>query len=346
MTRSNSITYWLNHHIRLFLVVLFLLSIVVQAVKMQSSIKLQSSSRLLFDRRSAGKRTAQSLEAAGLSLVFLSTRPKLAVGAVTNNIGDTLKVRFDQDILQQPAVSVQPSAGNDNTPYPDFLKGTWQVTQTLTNVAAPIGLTYLGGPNGLLSIAEKSFAESKSRLNQPVSLKLRFVTVSQGQNRGSVVVEDRSFNTQQRLNAFAGKTVVASVTYADTGASNRAAVLANGGRQEDPLQTVVVQFKGPAAQKTFVTSHGGGYCSGDNQSCWRGFEGQRSIFALTNESTVPPIFTDSESLWEFCRIDDDTVKGRLRLAGYLTANDKLYFDAKNRAVSLQDYTLDMKRMSD
>lgn len=63
-------------------------------------------------------------------------------------------------------------------------------------------------------------------------------------------------------------------------------------------------------------------------------------------STAPPVTTDSENIWNFERIDNDTVKGRLRLADFLNAqSDTLYFEARNRAVALSDYTLELKRVS-
>ena len=74
------------------------------------------------------------------------------------------------------------------------------------------------------------------------------------------------------------------------------------------------------------------------------YEVQRSIFALTNQSTSPPITTDSEYIWKWERVTDDRIRGTLRIAGYLSAqNDKLYFETRNRAVSYQDYTLEMIR---
>jgi hypothetical protein len=272
-----------------------------------------------------------------------------------------LSQRLDATLLKQPPTtptSVATSAGIDNTVYPDFLQGTWRVQQTLVNVTTPLGLPYIGGPNGDVSIAQKSIMETQSKFGQPVSLQLRFVKTKWG------VVEDRLYNNAQRLNAFAGRTVVATVDYANVGASNRNAILQNGGTMEDPLQTVLIKYKGPAAQKIFVTSHsstttttttttlensvtGGGSSTKHYVS-----EGQRSIFALTNENTSPPIFTDTETLYEFVAtpttessLPPKMVTARLRLVGYLNAQqDKLYFDARNRAVSLLDYTLEMERI--
>jgi len=216
------------------------------------------------------------------------------------------------------------------------MEGTWDVTQTLVNASTPLGLKYIGGPAGSEAIAAESFKEQKKQLNVPVSLKLRFVKTKFG------VAEDRLFDTKQRLDNFAGRSVVSTVEYANVGGSNRPSVLAMGGGEDDPLQTTVVRFKGPAAQKTFLLSHGEEY--DPNTNTFATFESLRSIFALTNQNTAPPVTTDSENIWVFEKIDENNIKARLRLASYLNAqSDSLYFDAKNRAVSFADYTLTMTR---
>lgn len=245
--------------------------------------------------------------------------------------------RLSEDILFLPPPSLASELnGVDNMYYPSYLSGEWEVTQTLVDTQAPLGMKYIGGPNGSPEIAEKTINEARSMIDLPVKLKLRYLPTKWG------VAEDRLYNNQERLNAFAQKSVVASVQYADVGGSNRKSVLALGGTQDDPLQTTLVYFKGPVAQKSFVTSHGTEQMS---ETLWTGYEVQRSIFALTNQNTAPPITTDSEYIWSFERLDDNHIQGKLRIAGYLNAqSDTLYFDARNRAVSLQDYTLDMKRI--
>eukprot|EP00977_Amphora_coffeiformis_P022570 scaffold11046_cov183-Amphora_coffeaeformis.AAC.22 len=291
------------------------------------------------DRRSFVQQAAAWTVAAGSSAgVWWTPVPAEAAPALT----PPLTERLNTQMLKQPpsmtAAGELGSPGIDNTYFPEFMAGTWQVTQTLVDATTPLGLVYVGGPNGSQSIAEKTMAETRSRLNQPVNLQLRFVKTKWG------VAEDRVFNNAQRLNAFAGRKVVATVDYADVGASNRAAILKNGGTAEDPLSTILVRYKGPAAQKVFVTSHA--TTSSEENQKWFVSEGQRSIFALTNENTAPPIFTDTEILYQLESEAPDRVKARLRLAGYLNAqSDKLYFDARNRAVSILDSTLDMERIS-
>ena len=258
--------------------------------------------------------------------------------AAGNTIKDISQRLQDDVIYQAPNFSGRSyRSRSDNIYFPDYMEGTWDVTQTLTSVKTPLGLAYIGGPMGLVEIAEKSLAESVTQIGEPVKLRLSFVQTPFG------VAEDRAANAASRLNAFAGKTV-AGVDYADLGASNRAAMLSAGGKATDPLQTVVIRFKGPAAQKLFVTSHGSQTLS---ENAWIGYEGQQSIFVLTNASTFPPVFTDSESIYRFERNsnDDRHLSGKLRIAGYLNVqSDKLYFDARNRAVSIQDYTLEMVKV--
>ena len=113
------------------------------------------------------------------------------------------------------------------------------------------------------------------------------------------------------------------------------------GSKEDPLQTTLVRFKGPAAQKTFITGHSN-VGENDGLETWTGYETQSSIFTLTKKktSTAPPITTDLDLLWKFRLVQDGqcNVRGQLRIADYLNPTDKLCFEARNRAVSLQDYT--------
>mmetsp|Transcript_22202 Transcript_22202/g.28717 ORF Transcript_22202/g.28717 Transcript_22202/m.28717 type:complete len:317 (-) Transcript_22202:16-966(-) len=273
--------------------------------------------------------------AATTALFWGSLSSNVLAAPAPASIASRLKI----DDLNLPAPSYASEfKGVDNTYFPPFLEGEWDITQTLVDTSAPLGLKYIGGPNGVVSIAEASMEQARSNIGKPVEVRLRYLRTKWG------VAEDRLFNYEERLNSFARKKVVASVAYADVGGSNRQSVLTMGGTEKDPLQTVLVYFKGPAAEKSFVVSHGGDNLGSDS---WAGYELQRSIFALTNQNTAPPITTDSEYIWKFDKLDDDHIQGKLRIAGYLNANsDTLYFDARNRAVSLQDYTLDMRRHRD
>lgn len=246
--------------------------------------------------------------------------------------------RLDSDIITTPSITAgSKNSGHENLYFPDWLEGDWDATQTLMSTKAPLGLKYIGGPSGDTEIARKTMDEQAKRIGEAVRLKLRFVSTKWG------VVEDRAFNLRSRLDAFAGKQVVASVNYADVRESNRESVLKAGGAESDPLTTTLVYFKGPAAQKQFIISYGSNALEEDE---WAGYELQRSIFALTNNSIAPPVTTDTEAIYKFKRLTSDTVEGQLRLAAYLNPqNDKLFFETKSRAVSLTDYTLTLRRSS-
>jgi hypothetical protein len=228
------------------------------------------------------------------------------------NFKDTIESRLDGDILTMPPPSkASEFNGVDNLYYPEWLEGTWSVTQTLVKVNTPLGTKFVGGPAGSEAIAAESLKEQAKQLNVPVKLQLRFVKTKFG------VAEDRLFNTKERLNSFAGRNVVSSVEYANVGGSNRSAVLAMGGNEDDPLQTTVVRFKGPAAQKTFMLGHG--ESNKQDPGKFFGYETLRSIFALTNQNTAPPVTTDTECIWSFEKEDKEgrNIKARLRLASYL-----------------------------
>ena len=276
---------------------------------------------------------ALHVPASVVSTAILSTSPAYAT-ATKSSYAD----RFESDILQFPPITAgvpSKESGHENLYFPAWMEGEWNAKQTLISTKAPLGLKYIGGPQADINIAKKTMDEQEKRINEEVNLKLRFINTKFG------VVEDRAFNLKSRLNAFAGKEVVASVEYADVKDCNRASVLAAGGKETDPLSTTLVYFKGPAAQKTFLISHGEAPLDNDD---WFGYETLRSIFALTNQSTAPPVTTDQEAIYSFKKVDNDRIEGMLRLAGYLNPQaDTLYFDAKQRAVSLTDYTLSLKR---
>lgn len=270
--------------------------------------------------------------------VLLSTATTSSAAAASSE-GESLMSRFATDDLVEPRPNARSELGGGvgNLYYPSWLAGEWDVSQTLADARAPLGVVFLGGPDASSKIGEATMEETRSRVGAPVRLRLRYVRTKWG------VAEDRLFNARQRLDAFAGRAVVASVDYADVGGSNRASVLALGGSEDDPLQTTLTRFKGPAAQKTFVVAYGASDLSADE---WAGYELDRAIFALTNQSTAPPVTTDTELLWQFKRINEDEVAAKLRIAEYLNAqSDKLYFDAKRRAVSLLDYDLRLKRVA-
>ncbi len=263
--------------------VLFVISLLGQSQGLNVAYSRQTT------RRSFVESSATIFGAVTLS-------PKCATAA-----SSSFKDRLDADILKSPPITAGTKFnGHENLYFPDYMEGEWDAVQTLVSTKAPLGLKFIGGPQGSLDVAQKTMDEQAKRVNEQVNLKLRFVKTNFG------VVEDRAFNLRSRLDSFAGKSVVASVNYADVKESNRASILASGGTEEDPLTTTLVYFKGPAAQKTFVISHGQDPL--DKQDEWSGYELDRSIFALTNNSIAPPLTTDPEVIYSFSKVGRDRVE--------------------------------------
>ena len=74
----------------------------------------------------------------------------------------------------------------------------------------------------------------------------------------------------------------------------------------------------------------------------------RGIFArkLVPGKVLPPITTDSETIVQlWARGGGDELLRRLRLASYLQPLDPLFFEARGRSVSLSNYNLKLKRLS-
>lgn len=165
------------------------------------------------------------LNNAGIASSFLAfSTPTSAKSSIASRLDSN-------ELIIPPTSRVSELNGVDNVYYPQWMKGEWSVAQTLVNTSLPLGLKYIGGPAGSEEIALESMKEQRKQLNVPVNLRLRWVETKFG------VAEDRLFNTKQRLNAFAGRSVVSSVEYANVGGSNRQSVILLGGSEDDPLQT-------------------------------------------------------------------------------------------------------------
>ncbi|KAJ1452859.1 hypothetical protein M885DRAFT_525498 [Pelagophyceae sp. CCMP2097] len=286
-------------------------------------------------REEVGRRLASTVSRrGGLGRLFAATawsRAPMIAGAADDAAAEGyLARRFTALTLTQLQGADDAGGGARNLYFPEWMAGDWVVTQTLRNSAAPLGLAFIGGPRASVAVGEATLAEERRRVGVPVVIRLRFLRTKFG------VAEDRLFNNRARLDAFAGRPVVASVEYTDTRDSSRAQTRALGGGDEDPLLTTVTYYRGPAAQKVFSLARRAE--AFDGGAGWRSSEASRSIFALTNADTAPPITTDSETLLELRRAGAG-VAGRLRLADYLNPTDTLYFDARNRAVAVADYDL-------
>ena len=148
--------------------------------------------------------------------------------------------------------------------------------------------------------------------------------------------------------------VVRRVEYVEVGGANK---LLYG---DAPLPTTLTTYKFPALQKVFSNNRGqelkgsqGGKELTDGSvtpagATWTGFEFTRTLFARTDQE-APPVVADSEVITQLhvqsgiIGGGDEVIAGHVRQADFLTPNDALYFEARQRAVSISDYEIRLTR---
>lgn len=253
--------------------------------------------------------------------------PHLALAETARPSPTELQLRFNGTEVEKLPSGFIPGWGPDDLYYPSWMEGRWRVEQTLQGYAAPLGKPYLA--NGQSAVAEKVLAEQQSQLGKPVTFELRYIRTQRNN-----IVEDRAFNTRAKLDAFAGRDVVKGVEYVDVPDNTRESAMQGGNGAEDPLRTVVVNFKG-AVQKIFITALQ--FETAADGDVWRGLASTRTLFAAPGAG-YNPLTVDEEVVTALKR-SAGSVTGRLRLLGFLNPNDQLFFKAGNRAVSIADYSL-------
>jgi hypothetical protein len=212
--------------------------------------------------------------------------------------------------------SVQPAVGD--LAYPEWMAGYWQVKSTLVDLAAPLA------PD----IVTPGFEANRKQLNQPISFLVRFITekspisklkiIPQIDNKSSILVADRAFNSLNLARAYLDNEAVLSVKI-DPNSPNRQITLLRGDRQ---LVSVVTQ------RAIESTSDGQFITTEVFQQLFKG--GSRpylntveSTTAYRQISTSPPA------------IEADQVT-----AVYLSPQDPDYFIANSQPVALYRYRLE------
>lgn len=320
----------------------------------------------------------------GAGAAVLTSGPASPAAAAPSALADRFSMTVLQEPgIKQPALFGGPAALYDDVFYPTWMAGEWLATSTLTGFDAPLGAKFLAGPSGLRKdVAEATIRQQKSRIGTSVGpYPLRWLAVRPpGSAAGAAktfVVEDRAFNTKSRLDAFAGRSVVRRVEYVEVGGANEKAY------GDAPLPTTLTTYKFAALQKVFSNNRGqelevspgagralaaaaavaaltDGRATPDGAT-WTGFEFTRTLFARTDQPDAPPVVADSEVLTQLRLLDPrgaptgstsvatsragaEVVVGRVRLADFLTPNDALFFEARQRAVSISDYDLQLTRL--
>lgn len=212
--------------------------------------------------------------------------------------------------------SVKPAEGD--LVYPDWMTGTWKVTSTLVDLAAPLA------PD----IITPGFEGNRSQLNQPVSFLVRFVKVKQ-QNSGlkfipkidkqsQILVADRVFNSLNLSRAYLGNEAILAVKL-DPESPNRQITFFRGERQLVSLVTARATENTPDCQ--FITTE-------VFQQYFKG--GSRAYFNTVESTTAYHLLSKSNP-----KIEADQIT-----AVYLSPQDPDYFTADSRPVALYRYRLE------
>ncbi|MCC5642141.1 hypothetical protein LC607_04005 [Nostoc sp. CHAB 5824] len=233
--------------------------------------------------------------------------------------GDALAGDLSERLANFPQweklTSVQPASGD--LVYPEWMAGTWQVTSTLIDLAAPLA------PD----IVTPGFEGNRQQLNQPVSFVVRFVE-EQSHVSGlkilpqidykSPIVADRAFNSLNLARAYLGDEAVLLVKV-DPDSPNRQITFLRSSRQ---LVSIVT------ARGTETTPDGKFITTEVFQQLFKG--GSRPYLNSVESTTAYHKLPASNSA-----IEADQVT-----AVYLSPQDPDYFKADSRPVALYRYRLE------
>ncbi|MEH2322024.1 MAG: DUF6816 family protein [Nostoc sp.] len=211
--------------------------------------------------------------------------------------------------------SVQPASGD--LVYPEWMAGTWQVTSTLVDLAAPLAP----------EIVTPGFEGNRRQLNQPVSFVVRFVKeqpfikrlkiLPQIDKKSPHLVADRAFNSLNLARAYLGDEAVLLVKV-DPDSPNRQITFLRSSRQ---LVSIVT------ARGTETTRQGKFITTEVFQQLFKG--GSRPYLNSVESTTAYHKLTTANPA-----IEADQVT-----AVYLSPQDPDYFKAGSRPVALYRYRL-------
>ncbi|AVH66789.1 hypothetical protein CDG77_04205 [Nostoc sp. 'Peltigera membranacea cyanobiont' 213] len=212
--------------------------------------------------------------------------------------------------------SVQPALGD--LIYPEWMAGSWQVTSTLVDLAAPLA------PD----IVTPGFEGNRRQLNQPVSFVVRFVKqlppiarlkiFPQIDNKSPILVADRSFNSLNLARAYLGDEAVLLVKV-DPDSPNRQITFLRSSRQLVSIVTARATETIPDGK--FITTE---------------------VFQQLFKGGSRPYLNSVESTTAYHKLltTNPAIEADQVTAVYLSSQDPDYFKAGSRPVALYRYRLE------
>ena len=219
--------------------------------------------------------------------------------------------------------AVQPA--NGDLEYPDWLAGTWKMTSTLVELAAPLAP----------AIVSPGFDSNQKYLNQAIACNVRFVPSRSLSTNSTVlsllplkglvkdaVVSDRAFNGFNLAKAYLGDSVLAVTV--DPRSPNRQITLMQGGRQL--ISVVTARAVETPAADDFLTS----------ELFQQVFRGVPNPYLNQVETTTAYHHLAAE----VATTGEPAITADQVTAIYLSPQDGDYFKAGDRPVALYRYRLE------
>jgi hypothetical protein len=197
--------------------------------------------------------------------------------------------------------------------YPEWMEGTWQVTSTLVDLAAPLAP----------KIVTPGFESNRNYLDRSIAFPVKFKKISVFQVeiplpivRGKIgIIADRQYNGLKIAKAYLGERVVLSVKV-DPDNPNRQVTFLSGDRQ---LSSSITGRASEIPQTDrFIAT----------EITQQIFQGSQQIYLNEVETTT-----------DYHLIDLKTIEADQITAIYLSPKDPDYFQAQNRPVALYRYHL-------
>jgi hypothetical protein len=203
--------------------------------------------------------------------------------------------------------------------YPGWMAGTWRMTTTLVDLAAPLA------PD----IMTPGFESNRAFLNQAIECQVRFVPAASevlSLQPVAEVVSDRAFNGLNLARAYLGDEAVKSVKVDPQNPNRQVTVLKSKPvRGESSARTLESTVKERAtevpAEGTFVTSE---------------------VFQQVFRGTAQPYLNEVETTTAYRRLagSDPAIEADQVTAIYLSPQDPDYFRAIGKPVALYRYRLE------
>ncbi len=241
-----------------------------------------------------------------------------------------LQDRLDQFPNWERKPAVQPAEGN--LIYPDWFEGTWTVTTTLEDLAAPLA------PD----LVTPGFQSNKAYLQQPIEFRARFkelITVSltdpssiwnlvkarnPGNDNALPIVADRAFNGFNLAVAYLTDNVVQSVKV-DSNNPNFQFTQLQGDRQLS--STITGRVTEAPDEETYLTT-----------------EIVQQEFRSPDQFYLNEVETTTE--YHFHPQEPTPITAEQVTAIYLSPQDPEYFSAGSHPVALYRYHMDFKPITD